>query len=97
MSSSKERANTLLSKQVLTRMSEEEHEAWANAARDAGMPMNIFVRRVMGHALGISPHVEEIDRQVMAGKINRAAHMRTFRVRAGTEDTGQGVATRRAS
>lgn len=94
-SSNKEKSPTLLSKQILTRMSEGEFNAWAKSAKAAGMPMNIFVRRVMAHALNITEMVEEIDRKVMEGKINRAAHMRTFRAPAG-RPAGEGVAARRA-
>lgn len=87
-----------LSRQVLVRMSEEEYAKWHEGSKDCGIPMNIFVRRVMGHALGIHEHVEEVDRRVAEGKINRAAHMRQFNPRASSGVAREaGVAARRAS
>ncbi len=88
----------LLTQQVLVRMSEEEYAEWTKNAADCGMPMNVFVRRIMGQALGIREVVEDVDRRVAEGKSNRAAHMRTFRARPGSDvDPSAGVAARRAS
>lgn len=90
-------AEELLHKKVTIRLSDEEHQRWMIEAEDVGVPVNVLIRRVMGHALGILDHVEETDRRIMAGKVSRAARMRSFRSRGTAPAAPAATTARRAS
>ena len=83
---SKTKPGLRLNKQVLTRMSEEEHAVWTEAAKDGGITMNTLVRHAMAMVLGIEQLTEDIDREMMAAKISRASHMRNFRSAKNVQD-----------
>jgi hypothetical protein len=93
-----ENTGSQLPKQVLIRVSEEEYVAWLDASRSTGMPVSSLIRRVMGHALGNSDVVEEVDRRIVEARINRAHHARQFQARPGSDVAPDApVSARRAS
>ena len=72
-------SNSILTEQILIRLSKEEYDAWMASADENKLHVNLLVRKVMGIALGILPVVERINELVVAAKKTRAAHMRSFK------------------
>ena len=74
---------SILTKQVLVRISEEEAEEWQKIAdamggQKAGVNLSLAVRRVMANVAGKPDLIARIERQVAEAKIGRATHMRGF-------------------
>lgn len=72
-------SNSILTEQILIRLSKEEYDAWIASADENNIHVNLLVRKVMGIALNILPVVERINDLVVAAKKTRAAHMRSFK------------------
>lgn len=69
---------SILTKQVLTRISEEEFAEWQKLADQADVGLTLLVRRVMANVCGRPDLIAEVERRVAEAKIGRAHHMRQF-------------------